>query len=336
MICEVLNKVDGCKAVEGIVTRNKGKSKPKVSISKVVREDDLENEFKKETQRKIETSSEFSPRNDGVPLKPEKLLELAHRGHPGVAAMHLLLKNHAWDGKNKDIRNFVSSCNFCLTKGKPKKHILKGIRSDSLGEVIAIDLAINVGENKSTEVMNLFIATELLSGMCFLELLVGKESDAVKACLIKGLGLLGKPRIIISDNSKEFQGCVSMWLKEESIAHWKIHPGKPHANIAERKIKTTKKLMRSSKCDQVEDQVSFAQFYLNHLPSTRSGVKPIDLMQGLLTTSITNAESRRLMDKTHRVDMISMINAKKDKALKRINKTRSLKYFDQGDSVWAF
>ena len=45
-----------------------------------------------------------------------------------------------------------------------------------------------------------FLITELFSGMIFHEILVGKRSKNVKLCLIRGIGIFEKLKIVISDN----------------------------------------------------------------------------------------------------------------------------------------
>eukprot|EP00834_Sanchytrium_tribonematis_P008655 NODE_1100_length_2211_cov_1.063920.p1 type:complete len:142 gc:universal NODE_1100_length_2211_cov_1.063920:1410-1835(+) len=43
-----------------------------------------------------------------------KLLRDADVSHPGIAGMRVLLRNVHWTNKDKDIKDFVGSCVFCV------------------------------------------------------------------------------------------------------------------------------------------------------------------------------------------------------------------------------
>ena len=143
-------------------------------------------------------------------------LRLSHEhisaGHPGTArSIKRASKYFFWPKMTSDIKSFVGNCDVChrsKTGGNPLMPLKTYPTPDSAWETVSMDL---VGPLPLTEAGNRFllVMVDHLSRFCALEPLRTKSAEDVADGVVKICAFLNFPRVILSDNAKEFR-CTTM------------------------------------------------------------------------------------------------------------------------------
>eukprot|EP00834_Sanchytrium_tribonematis_P003255 NODE_120_length_17920_cov_0.559782.p10 type:complete len:154 gc:universal NODE_120_length_17920_cov_0.559782:10971-11432(+) len=141
----------------------------------------------------METIPESEPE---LPKAPEadkinKHLSKAHAYHAGIVSMRLILKNLSWDGKDKDIINFVKRCEYCIEKNTPKQTKMHFRIPRHIDHYVGIDLMEMDFEEE--EYKYIAVIRDMFSGVLHLELLINKTPRGTCRALMKYCSSFGIP-----------------------------------------------------------------------------------------------------------------------------------------------
>ena len=172
-----------------------------------------------------------------------RLLELLHRGHPGVVKMRQYAKQmYFWPGISNDIAQFVANCEKCfeLLPSQPNLPLTQTVAAAPM-EQVSTDLFSHGGREFLTLV-------DRYSGMIWCHRLSRSNTDAVTSILRGIFNNYGYPTKIRSDGGPQFRGPFDLWCSEHGVAHETTSPYNPQSNgHAEAAVKQAKYLLK--KCD---------------------------------------------------------------------------------------
>jgi transposase InsO family protein len=228
--------------------------------------------------------------------KKQLLIKQHLLGHYGPESIVKALKalNYSWPKMNEQAIEICKSCIQCLRYNITRHgyHPLTSIEADQPFDHIAIDLAgpFNTSEDNKHW---LLVVIDIHSRFVLLRTLVDKAACTVANELLNIFFNFGFPKIIQSDNGKEF---VNSIIKEittvAKIDHRLITPYHPRANgAAERTVKTAKlmiyKLIKGIKTDW-SSYVPFTQYCINSKLINRTKTSPFIAMFGRSPNQLEN------------------------------------------------
>jgi transposase InsO family protein len=216
------------------------------------------------------------------------ILERIHlQGHIGVAAMRheLALQGHQWDGIARDCQETVTKCIDCarVNVGKQGFHPLRPISANLPFDHIAVDLLSLPNSNaKFTQVL---VVVDVCTRFTVLRPLKHKTAKAVASELWNIFALFGVPKIIQSDNGKEFVNkLVTALYRVHGVEQRLVSSYHPSANgVVERMNRTIIQLLRKLVHGNPQDwhkYISFVQYSINNKVASLHNSKPFDLMFG--------------------------------------------------------
>ena len=208
--------------------------------------------------------------------------------HGGVnRVIQLITPFFIWPRMHADIRRFISACPDCnLKKSKPSQ---KGVFTEI--EVpkrpmdwIQVDLVVLKSPRNKSHCQYILTAICTLTGFFMMQPLSRKTGPDVIKALGKIFCIGGVPKIIQSDNGREFNNEVvqthSKWLNIE----WRfVTPYKPSSNgRIERKHAELGKLLRLQNLDYdtIEDELPYLQIELNSIPDQITQLSPFECFHG--------------------------------------------------------
>jgi hypothetical protein len=235
---------------------------------------------------------EMKKRGKKSPDTQEERKELVAKehliGHFGREAIFRKLwnKGYWWHKIREDINDELKSCDACIrfTVVKTGYHPPKSITANGPGDHFQIDLASNLPETKSGHVA-LLVLIDVFTGFVILRALRDKTAETVARKLYKIFCLIGFPKILQSDNAREFVNDVLRALiRLAGIDHRLISPYNPRADgKVERAVGSVtmiiKKLLHGVDTNW-HLFVPFAQFAFNYKISHLTGSSPFALMFG--------------------------------------------------------
>lgn len=178
-----------------------------------------------------------------VPLNRQELVRRHHEhilvGHAGREKLHnhLINKGFYWIGMQNDIIDILKNCDYCQKYKKDNQirnppMVITDTASDKF-EKIAIDLVSFV--NNPTRRRNKYVLTiqDNLTKFIHLEALRDKSTSGVVQALTKYFAIFEIPKVILSDNGKEFDSELLEKLTEIlTIRQIFITPYHPQSNGA--------------------------------------------------------------------------------------------------------
>jgi transposase InsO family protein len=213
------------------------------------------------------------------------LLERAHlSGHFGSEAMFkaLISNGHYWTDLRKDCIKEVNKCIPCqkFNIGKHGFHPLSSIMADLPMDHVAIDLKEFPKSEKGNQY--LLVVVDVFTRFVFLKALKDKKAETIASVLVDIFCLAGFPKIIQSDNGKEFVNSVIRKICRAShIDHRLITPYNPQANgLAERWVQTTSQAIYKLLDGNVKSWDVFVpsiQYFTNLKICARHGSAPFSL-----------------------------------------------------------
>jgi hypothetical protein len=176
-------------------------------------------------------------------------------GHFGTNAMvkHIHGLNKTWPNLAKDCLEYVQRCRECQRVNIARKgyHPMTAVHAQLPGEHMAIDLAgpFPVQSNGNEY---LLILVDVCTRFVILEPIPNKETLTVAKVLFRLFSLIGFPRVLQSDNGREF---VSDIMKEMTttmeVQHRLVTPYHPRGNgVAENHVKTACNIIRKECVDR--------------------------------------------------------------------------------------
>ena len=185
----------------------------------VEREFDLEEITMEDDRVKFQLRKKPTSKNAGGIVVPMSrvfdAIKSAHSRnmHMMVAATYLKLKDVFWNITEAEVKAFCRTCPVCLTdppKVKPKKGSNTPIRSAKFGDRMQVDLIDMQRHQCRNQFGNMIkyvlVAKDHFTGYVWLRGLPQKSASHTASCLEPIFGDYGYPRILQTDNGKEFTG----------------------------------------------------------------------------------------------------------------------------------
>jgi transposase InsO family protein len=206
----------------------------------------------------------------------------------------------------QDCQQECDSCPACQrwTIGKHGYHPVNVITAELPFDHVAIDLAGPFTPNPDAGHAYLLVVVDVCTRFVFLRTLKDKSMLSVAQQLVQIFCDIGFPRIVQSDNGKEFVNeLMSKVCDETHIDHRLITPYHPRANgLAERFVQTAKssiyKLLQGREQDWAR-YVPQVQLFMNSKVATLHGSTPYSLMFGRKHNSFSDHSHAELDKMTH-------------------------------------
>ena len=160
----------------------------------------------------------------------ERVLQLAHEGHPGIVSMkHRLRTKVWWPGCDKDAEMFCKTCHPCqmVSMPKPPEPLKRTELPSGPWQHISADLmtpSLPSGDH-------LLVVVDYYSRYMEVEVLRSTTADKIIASLKKIFLTHGLPVSITTDNGPQFiSEDLRKFVEEECIEHRRVTPLWPQAN----------------------------------------------------------------------------------------------------------
>ena len=262
------------------------------------------------------------------------LLQAAHKYHAAIGSMRILLRSYRWEGKDKDIIDFVNSCSYCVEKNSPRRSKMNLRVPRKLNEYVGLDLM----EVDECEYKYIVVIKEMFSGAVYLRPTFTKEAVETFKSLVGYISCFGYPQTLVYDAGTEFLGMFRKFVEKEDLFTENSTPYIKHENgLSERAINQVQGVLRVIKKEHpsldFEGQVNLAQMYINATPRTRTGYSPLELMtlQGFDLGNTMNYLTEDIREHVQR----QIYNAK-IKQQERINRGLRAVELEVGDEVWFY
>ena len=170
-------------------------------------------------------------------------------GHLGTNAMVRSIHDEGktWPNLAKDCVDFIKRCVECQRFNIARKgyHPMKAIHAHLPGEHIAIDLAGPFPESEDGNVY-LLVIVDVCTRFVLLNAIPDKSAYTVATTLFKRFTDIGFPRVLQSDNGREFVNEVTRIMTTQMyIDHRLVTPYHPRGNgVAENHVKTVCNMIR--------------------------------------------------------------------------------------------
>jgi IS30 family transposase len=192
-------------------------------------------------------------------------------GHIGTNAMVQAIhqQGKTFPHLAKECSDFIKRCRSCQRNNIVRKgyHPMKAIHARLPGEHIAIDLAGPFTTSQDGNVY-LLVIVDICTRFVLLDALPDKTAFTVAKTLFKRFSDIGFPRILQSDNGKEFlNGVMKQMTTKMHIDHRLITPYHPRGNgVAENHVKSACSMIRkmvADKADLWDKYVPLVQLSMN-------------------------------------------------------------------------
>ena len=237
---------------------------------------ELKRYFSKYRELSVEFDCVIYENRTIIPRSLQKAaLKILHANHAGIVKMKQIAREYIyWEGINKDIENYVKSCEPCqaLRKDKPNKEFGKWREATHPLERVHIDFFHFKGQTY-------LIFIDAYSR--WLEIKVMNRTTASK--VIRELDSIfctfGYAETIVSDNGPPFDSHeFNNYAKEHEIELIHSPPYHPQSNgIVERAVQTVKSVLRKLAYEhkshfQITDQIEKFLFTHRNSPSTEDNI----------------------------------------------------------------
>ena len=231
-----------------------------------------------------------TPKDVMTPPESErsKELERVHEiiGHAGAEHLVRFLRRESinWSNILQDAVEFVRKCPQCQHNNIAKKgyHPLRPIYAYIPGDHWAIDLA-TFNQVSTSGNTYMLVMVDICTRFCILRALPNKQSDTLVKTLTQVFCDFGIPRIVQSDNGKEFKNSNMKNLAQSLGFHHRFStPYHPRGNgIAERFVQTATEIIRKKTEGASRDwdyHIPSTQLAINMRVSKRLSTPPFSLM----------------------------------------------------------
>lgn len=226
-------------------------------------------------------------KNDRVilPLKlRSKAIELAHRGHVGIASTKRILRNYFWwPGMSTEVQKCVEACETCLRLSKKNAPLPLTSRELPQGpwEILQIDFF----ADRDFGTGEFLVVVDTYSRYIHVIEMKNIDADATNDALNRVFEIWGYPLAIQSDNGPPFQSdkFIKTW-ENKGVKVYKSIPLSAQSNGAvERQNSGIKKALAAAKLDKVNWRTALENYVHTHnkiRPLSRLGVTPFELLVG--------------------------------------------------------
>ena len=210
----------------------------------------------------------------------ERVLQLAHEGHPGIVSMKRRLRVKVWwPGIDRQIEMFCRSCHGCQLVSqvsKPEPMVRTDLPSGPWQD-LAADL---LGPLPSGDFI--FVVVDYYSRYFEVEMLRSTTSEKIISCLSKIFLTHGLPLTLRTDNGPQFVSKeVENYLTENGIVHRKTTPLWPQANgEVERQNRSIMKRVRIAQSQNIDWKADLQKYLIMYrsTPHSTTGVTPAELL----------------------------------------------------------
>jgi len=218
-----------------------------------------------------------------IPLElRDKMLILAHEGHPGIVNMKKRLRTRVWwPGMDKQIEKFCKGCHGCQLVSQPIKPepLVRTPLPDAPWKYLAADL---LGPLPSGDYI--FVSIDYYSRYFEIEITKVTSAEKIITILTKIFCTHGFPVSLRTDNGPQFVSAVfQTYLKTHGIQHQKTTPLWPQANgEVERQNRSLMKricIAQAENRDWKSDLYDYLMMYRS-TPHTTTGISPAELLYG--------------------------------------------------------
>ena len=172
----------------------------------------------------------------------KQLISSAHEGHFGMSTTKLRLRQNVWwPGMDRDVEGYIRNCSACARKSKSNTERIthKWQEEETPFSRVHLDWAYvkNVGE--------ILILVDAMSGWPEAVLCKDRSSETVLRVLRTLFARFGVPRVVVTDNAKEFVSTeVVEWLNHIGAEKLQTPEYHPRSNgLVERMVQTVKRSM---------------------------------------------------------------------------------------------
>ena len=188
----------------------------------------------------------------------KKILEQNHLlGHFNAESMIRSIKDdgYFWKGMWKDAKEIVDNCNICrkYNLGRRGFHPLNPVHAERPLDQVCIDLAAPLPSTLEGHRF-ILIMVDTCTRFTWLRPLQTKKGEEIAARLIEIFSEFGFPKILSSDQGKEFVNSIIKKLKNEGNFNQRvITPYHPRANgTAERFVQTSMQILKKYIAEEEE------------------------------------------------------------------------------------
>jgi len=240
-------------------------------------------------------------------IVPEKnkqslLKEIHSLGHFGASAMveAIHAKGKTWPYLAKDCLEYVQRCRQCQRVNIARKgyHPLSTIYAHLPGEHMAVDLAGPFPVQGQERNRYLLVLVDVCTRFVFLRPIPNKETITVMTTLYDIFTLIGFPRLLQSDNGREFVSKVmNEMTKTFKVQHRLVTPYHPRGNgLAENNVKMACNIIRKE-CEDQKDKwaqhAPRAQLAMNTKVAALHNSSPYSLFFARLANGVSIIPSRQ-------------------------------------------
>ncbi|MGL5708894.1 MAG: reverse transcriptase domain-containing protein [Aeromonas sp.] len=266
-------------------------------------------------------------------------------GHGTKNTMMFLMRNKFnWPNMARDIQIYVRDCDVCAEAGSilsnTKNRMIKIDKPNELWECDLIGRIPSENGNKF-----IFVAVDHYTKWVVASVINDKSAESIKECIVNLIiKKFGKPKILLTDNGKEFISKVCKTMALELGIEWKYASPYHHktTGLVERTNQTLwRKLKKLSKFGQLpwEKYVNKAVYSINISPQRSIGTSPWIMKN--LHDPVFNFEKKytNKVPETYKREELEKIRKKiHEKYMKEITKgVWKAKYdFKYGDPVYLY
>ncbi|XP_065195861.1 uncharacterized protein K02A2.6-like [Sycon ciliatum] len=267
----------------------------------------------------------------------QRVIELAHSGHPGVdKTLQRLREAVWWPGFTKEVKQVLTNCSPCVIESKVRRVPLQPRRLPSRPwHTVSVDIFYY----QSKPFLSFL---DVYSRYPTVVLLRAENAAAVTQACEQVFSLFGTPTNVISENGPQFlSAAFAAKCKEWQCNHERTVPYQPRQNPVERLHQTLKRLMRKSGQSSIQAALQSALQVIRSTVCDATGRTPGDvLLRGGYNTPLRNiqpstpdAESDSEMDDEIRAQDATMKEAAKTRYdLRHRCQDRTV---DAGDHVYV-
>ena len=219
--------------------------------------------------------------------------------HGGTSRItHLITRLFVWPNMYQSIRQFINNCKECVATKiqRPTVGIRKAIETPSAPwQWIQIDLVSVTSRQASSGYQYILTSICSLTNYVQMEPIESKEAIVVLKALNKIFCNTGLPRIIQSDNGKEFRNQIMSKHAEFLKIEWRFStPYKPSTNgRIERRHHELSKLLKllNTNHNNWAEEIPFIVYELNETRDMVTGLTPFEMFHGWQSRKIEVLDS---------------------------------------------
>lgn len=213
----------------------------------------------------------------------ERVLQLAHEGHPGIDVMKRRVREKIWwPSIDKSVENYVKKCHGCLMVSLPNKPEPLKIREhpSSCFEEVALDLLGPLPDGRS-----ILVVVDWYSKFKLVEFLTKTTTKDIIRVIMQMFLRFGFPAKITSDNGPQFYKSQEFidFCRMYNIFHHKTTPYSPQANgEVERQNRSILKRLKIaySENKNLKEELDEYLYMYTATPHSTTGRSPAEMMFG--------------------------------------------------------